>query len=331
MKAPVKLFSVAMAGIFLLVFNCAACAHKPAAKAPAQLTIAFQKFVGYGLIYLARDKGFLEDEGVELLFVDEQLDSARRDAFRQGMLDCELGTIDLLISKRAEGVPVVSVMAIDQSAGADGIAVAGDIHSVKELKGKRVAFARDDVGETFLSYVLENDGLSLEDVVVVPSAPNEVSKAFLDGSCDAAATWEPELSRSLKRPGSRLLVSSRETPGVIMDCLNVRKDTVINNPESVKALMRAWFRALEYYRSHPDEASALIAGYYGMSPEEYRSAVGGLEWIGYDRQDDPDEILPQLAAFDNIVAMKMKNRRIASRPLSSESIDSTLRKGLYSR
>lgn len=59
------------------------------------MTIAFQNWVGYSSFYPAQEKGFCKEEGIEFVFVDEQLDSARHDAFKQGMLDFEGGTIDL--------------------------------------------------------------------------------------------------------------------------------------------------------------------------------------------------------------------------------------------
>ena len=69
-----------MAGVFT------GCNRKVKDSGPKRITIAFQSWVGYGLFYLARDKGFCADEGIDLIIVDEQLDSARADAFK-GFLD----------------------------------------------------------------------------------------------------------------------------------------------------------------------------------------------------------------------------------------------------
>ncbi|GAH61741.1 unnamed protein product, partial [marine sediment metagenome] len=121
---------------------------------------------------------------IELVFIDEQLDSARRDAFKQGMLDCEAGTIDLLVSKRAQDTPIVAVLEIDHSLGSDGIVATEDIRTVEDLIGKKVAFARDDVGETFISYLFYKfykKGLSLDDITIVPRRPEDAWLAFLNG------------------------------------------------------------------------------------------------------------------------------------------------------
>jgi NitT/TauT family transport system substrate-binding protein len=179
----------------VILFFCG-CDRHPEEADVEKITIAFQKWVGYGPLYLAQEKGFFKQEGIELVVIDEQLDSARRDAFKQGMLDCEAGTIDLLISKRAQDAPVVAVLEIDHSLGSDGIVATKDIKTVEDLIGKKVAFARDDVGETFISYLFYKKGLSLDDITIVPRRPEDAWLAFLNGKVDAAVTWEPWLSKA---------------------------------------------------------------------------------------------------------------------------------------
>lgn len=166
----------------------AGCAKNIAEEKLKKINIAFHEWVGYGPLYLAADKGFFKDEGIELVFIDEQLDSARRDAFKREMLDSEAGTIDLLVSKRAEDTPIVAVMEIDISSGGDGIVATEDIKRIEDILGKRVALARDDVGETFISYIFHKKGLNMDDVTIIAKRPERVAQAFLDGEADAAVT-----------------------------------------------------------------------------------------------------------------------------------------------
>jgi ABC-type nitrate/sulfonate/bicarbonate transport system substrate-binding protein len=98
-----------------------------------RLSIAFQSWVGYGPLYLAQEKGFFKKEGLELFFVDEQLDSARRVALKQGILDCEAGTLDLLVNKRDLDTSVVAVLELDYSFGADGIVAAENTKTLPDL------------------------------------------------------------------------------------------------------------------------------------------------------------------------------------------------------
>lgn len=314
----------------ILVSLCFPCCNRRPEEADLQrVNIAFQKWVGYGPLYLAQEKGFFKEEGIELVFVDEQLDSARRDAFKQGMLDCEAGTIDLLVSKRAEDTPIVAVVEIDHSLGSDGIVATEDIRTVEDLIGKKVAFARDDVGETFVSYLFHKKGLSLNDMTIVPRRPDDAWLAFLNGEVDAAVTWEPWLSKAAQRPGGHILISTREERDIIIDTLNIRQDIVKNNPELVKGLMRGWFKGVAYCKEHPVEASEIIAKHYDVTPEEYREQVTGLKWDSYEKQIEEKEADEWFTAFKVISEIKFANGRIRSKPNAAKAIDRTLLAGLY--
>lgn len=292
--------------------------------APDRMTIALQSWVGYGPLYLAADKGFFAEQGLELVFVDEELDAARRDAFKAGMLDAEAGTIDLLVSKRALDTPVVAVAVIDFSLGGDAVVVAKEIRSLSDLLGKKVALARDDVGETLLSYLFHKAGLPFDKITIVPTAPDKAGKAFLDGKADATVTWEPWVTRALARPGAHILVSSKEEPGIIVDILSVREDILREKPQVVLKLLRGWYKAVEYYAAHPDEGSRIIAPRFQLSPEQYRKQVRGLHWL------TREEALEQFGAagnpgrlcklFDTIALIKHKNGRIPRKPSAERAL-----------
>lgn len=293
------------------------------------MTIAFQEWVGYGPFYLAKDKGFTEEEGIDLVIVDQQLDSARRDAFMSGMLDCEAATLDLLVSKTAQGAPIVAVMEIDASFGSDAIVAAENIVKLEDLAGKKVALARDDVGETFISSLFFKKDMPLDTMNIVSVGPDEPAKAFLNGEADACVTWEPLVSQALQRPGAHILASSRDYPGIIIDTLNVRKYLIENNPELVKKLMRVWFKALKYYQEHPIEASAIIAKHYNVSPGQYRKQVQGLKWDSYERQKGNIESQEWLEAIKLISEIKLANTRISKRMDATQLINHKLIERLY--
>ena len=315
--------------LILVILLLCSCEQRSEEAELERINIAFQKWVGYGPLYLAQEKGFFKEEGIELVFIDEQLDSARRDAFKRGMLDCEGGTIDLLVSKRAQDTPIVAVMEIDHSLGSDGIVTTEDIRTVKDLIGKKVAFARDDVGETFISYLFHKKGLSLDDITIVPRRPEDAWQAFLDGKVDAAVTWEPWLSKAAQRPGGHILISTKDEPEIIIDTLNVREDIVKSNPEIIKGLMRGWFKAVKYYKQHPTEASEIIARHYDITSEQYRKEVEGLRWDDYATQLRPSEETEWKNAIVTIGELKFANGRISKKPDAQASMNRELLKELY--
>jgi len=320
--AAILIFSLACLAIF-------SCMHKPKETKLTIVNIAFQAWVGYGPFYLAQEKGFCRDEGMDLLFVDEQLDSVRRDAFKGGMLDCEAGTIGQLVSKAAQDTPVVAVMEIDHSFGSDAIVAVENIKTLEDLIGKRVSLARDDAGETFISTLFYKKGLPFSGVEIVPCSPEKTAQAFLDGKADACVTWEPQVTEALKRPGAHILVSTKDEPGIIIDTLNVRKDLVDNDPELVKKVMRAWFKSLKYYGEHPIEASIIIARYYGITPAEYRRQVEGVRWNDHEKQRGGSRRDEWHELFNAIVEIKFENGRITKKPDASKFMNFELLERLY--
>ncbi|MBF0490668.1 MAG: ABC transporter substrate-binding protein, partial [Candidatus Omnitrophica bacterium] len=213
--------------------------------------------------------------------------------------------------------------------GADAIVATEDIKTLEDLNGKKIALTRDDVGETFLSGVFVKKGLPLKDLILVPSDPDNVAKTFVNGEADACVTWEPQVTQALQRPGAHLLATSKEYPGIILDTLNVRKDLLEKDPESVKKVMRAWFMALKYYREHTGEAIAIMAKYYNITPEEYQKQISGLKWNDYEDQKSLSEKQEWIDGFKTIAQNKLLNKRISKAPEAEQFINHALLENLY--
>lgn len=192
-----------------------------------------------------------------------------------------------------------------------------------------MALNRDNVGETLLSALLYKNSLLVDSVIVVPKQPEKVAQAFLNGETDACVTWEPQITEALKKPGTHILAGTKEHLGIIIDTLNVRRDLMENNRGLVKKLMRCWFKGLKYYREYPDEASAIIAKYYKITPEQYRKQVEGLKWHNYEQQRTLAEGQEWAEAFNAIAEVKLANARISQKPDVSKSLNHTLLEKLY--
>ena len=50
-------------------------------------------------------------------------------------------------------------MTVDDSKGGDGVVARKEITSIKDLKGKRVAFLEGSIAQFYLSYLLKREGL----------------------------------------------------------------------------------------------------------------------------------------------------------------------------
>jgi ABC-type nitrate/sulfonate/bicarbonate transport system substrate-binding protein len=59
-----------LSAILLAIFMVGGCAPSPKAKELKRINIALPEWVGHGLFYLAQEKGFCKEEGIELVFID---------------------------------------------------------------------------------------------------------------------------------------------------------------------------------------------------------------------------------------------------------------------
>jgi NitT/TauT family transport system substrate-binding protein len=241
-----------------------------------KVPIASFTWVGYAPLHLAKEKGYFEGIDVEIKMIDDT--SARRAALSKGDVQASTDILDSFVVARASGVPAKVVLKIDDSMGGDGIVVKKEINSLKDLKGKTVAFAKDQPSHFFLLTLLEREGMSMDDIKPKPMNEADLAgQAFLSGDVDAAVTWEPWLTKAKGKNG-KVLVTSKETPGLIVDVFTVRSDFIQKNPDAVKALLKGWFAAIDFWKKNPDEANKIMAKSMKMEPEEFAKLVAGIRY-----------------------------------------------------
>ena len=261
-------------GILVLVLVAGAaigCAAPPAER----LRIGMNVWPPYELLYLARERGYFEDEGVGVDLVDFSSYSGALAAYHQGQIDAFLATLnEVQIRENFQDPPVV-VLALDYSYGGDAVVARAGIATPAELRGRRVAYEESALGSYMLERALAHGGLSEEQVTLVNRLPEEAEDDFRKGKVDAVVTYEPFLRRLLEVAGATVVFSSREIPGEIVDVLAARPAVLAAHRDAFRRVARAWFRAVEDYRANPLEAAAIMARHENIGTEEFLRALSG--------------------------------------------------------
>ncbi|HMG49944.1 MAG TPA: ABC transporter substrate-binding protein [Inquilinus sp.] len=190
-------------------------------------------------------------------------------------------TIDTHLIYATSGVPVVQVMALDTSSGGDGIAARKDIADIEGLKGKSIAVQFGGVPQFWLAYLLKKHGMSIKDVSLTDLQPSDAAAAFIAGQFDVAVTYEPYLSNIRQDPNGKILVTSAETPGVIIDTLAFQPDYVAAHPDVVKGVVESWYEALDYIKANPAEANRIMGADVNQTAEQFADSAKFVTW--YDR------------------------------------------------
>ncbi len=257
---------------------------RPARAAAETLHLGYSTWVGYGPLFLARDKRFFDEAGVNVELTNVEDPKLRFAALAAGKLDGLVTTLDTMSLYWKPSFQIQAVLGLDDSKGGDGIVSKDSIRTVKELRGKRVAVNRGSVSDFFLNVLLQRNGMTVKELNIVNMRQDDAGAAFMGGKVDAAVTWEPWLSRAKRAPGGHVLIDSSVTPGLIVDVLVLRRDVIKAHPNAVRAAITGWYKAVEYWKHNGDDADIVMAKAVGgwlKDVKTFKETLDGVRY--YDR------------------------------------------------
>jgi NitT/TauT family transport system substrate-binding protein len=291
-----------------------------AAQAQEKVVLGMSGWTGFQPLKLAELAGIFKKNGVdiEIRFIAPVQRSA---ALASGALNAAATTVDQHIVWTSAGIPTLQVALIDKSKGGDGLAVRNNINSIKDLKGKSVNVDGPGTVQHFmLSYILEKNGMSIQDVIRSTMAAQPAAQAFVAGQGDAALTYEPYLSSVREKPDAgKILVTSNEYP-VVVDVLVFRKDFIDKHPKVVKATVDSFFDALDMLKREPAKSHELMGSSVKQSGEAFAKSAAYIAW--QDRDANKSYYTKEHKPFvDFAVRVLKSNRVIQKEPKAQEMID----------
>ena len=273
-QLAVLLFGVALAPIM----------DSPTAQADT-VKIAHSTWVGYGPLYIARDKGMFKQNGVDVDLIVMEDPKERFPTLMADKIQMIASTVDTALLYLKKPNDFQYVVAIDNSNGGDGIVAIKDIKTIADLKGKKVAVNEGSVSEFYLNVLLAKAGLKESDLNTVNMTAGDAGGAFVAKRVEAAVTWEPWLSKGKATDFGHLLVDSSTTPGLITDVLIVKTDWANAHQKDVAAIVKSWNEAVAYYRANPDESISIMAkgvGGWLKDPKDFKETLPGIKFYGAD-------------------------------------------------
>jgi NitT/TauT family transport system substrate-binding protein len=239
----------------------------------APIRLAFSTWNGYIGLVIGVERGIFEDEGLDISYEVIEDPVQRFNALEAGSLDAIATTPDTFSRTFARGIETVQVLGLDASVGGDGIVAERDITAVDQLRGQEVAVSEGSTSQWLLAYVLDREGLSLEDVEQVNLTSGDAGAAFAAGRVPVAVTWEPWLTRAEQNPDGHVLVSTADHPEIITDQVAFAPEFIEENPETVMAFVRAYGTVMDYINENPDEAFEAATEYLGQDVETIKATL----------------------------------------------------------
>lgn len=301
------------------------------------LKCAYPFWPGFAPAHLAQELGYFEEEG---LIFEEVFDDDRGNvlpALERGDIQCDMRTIGEHQGRpRTAETQGTIIGTIDVSLGGDGVVADGSIGSVAELEGKVVAVEPNVPARLLLQLALKEAGLSLEDLEVRDIASADAIAVFADPQVAAVGTYEPTLSQAVKasnKDGARVLLSSRDYPGLITDVIVARTDDLRENPEMFRKFLRGIYRAIDYFNENRAEAIAIMAPHYRLTSEEFEETLANLEYTDYEQsleymgsEGQPGTLH---GIFDTVMELNVENGAADVVLESGQQIDNGIVTGLF--
>lgn len=136
------------------------------------------------------------------------------------------------------------------------------------LVGKRIGYVPKSASHYYMDIFLLFKGIDPKQVIKVPMAVSELTKALLKGSVDAIAVWEPWAVKILQQEGNDIALVPAPFLYTQTFNLSVRNQFKHIQPSAVHGVMKALDDAVNYIRDYPSRAQSTLLR-YKLANQEY--------------------------------------------------------------
>lgn len=137
------------------------------------------------------------------------------------------------------------------------------IHSVKELKSRKVALQKGSSAHNLVLRALQREGLTFVDIQPIYLAPSDARAAFESGSVDAWAIWDPFYS-AIELEGKARLLTNGEGLGFIGPFFLAARPYAEANPAFIPELLDELGRAEALTRDDKSASISLLSRFMGL-------------------------------------------------------------------
>jgi NitT/TauT family transport system substrate-binding protein len=210
--------------------------------------------VQFAPLYLAQQRGYFADEGLEVTFeYGDEAEQVRTVA--RGAVPAMIAGGDQVILARAAGLPVSYVMTWFQRFPVAVFALGEALKSPQDLVGKEVGLPANS-GTSFLGWqaLLLAAGIKPEDVRTEVVGFTQAS-AVAEGTVDSAVGYVNNEPLQLRKQGHEVSVLEiADTVNLVSNGLVVGESTINQEPQLVQGLVNGMLRGIAATLEDPDAA-----------------------------------------------------------------------------
>jgi NitT/TauT family transport system substrate-binding protein len=282
--------------------------------------------------FVMRQNGFDTRNGLHWVETAVQGGRAAIEAMAAGTIDVapNVGNVPLLAAAAqgiipGKAVAVAAAAFVDPDHPGTGILVGPSVRTWKDLEGQHIGVNSPvSISAAGLRGRLRQEGVGA--YTLVELAFTNMGLAVSGGNIAAAAMVEPWLTQSLLRGDGRLfgwVVGGPPFERIPYTSTVVNAEFRRNNPEAVKAFLRAYLQAVRWIHDNPQKVPSILAKWLELSPEVSRT-VRVWRWPPDARTDlalleSMQPVLIQSGLLDKVIPVgPLHDERLLSEVLAEK-------------
>lgn len=244
-------------GVFVYYRNADTKPKKPLEK----LTIALPEQPVFALVYIAQNKGYFKDEGLDVTLKDV---STGKEAFEdtvKGGSDIGIGYEAPAVRMLYEGkdLSIISTLHVSTKNGALIARKDKGIYKIADVKGKKIGVTFTSGDEFFLTSYLTSEGIKLSEVTLINGAFKDLPGMLTAGTVDAVVEHNPYFYDTKKAFPSDALTIFQSDIYTANSLLAGDTAVIKNKSEAIIRLLTALVKAEGLIRDNREEAIQSVA------------------------------------------------------------------------
>jgi len=232
----------------------------PSSSPPERVVIATLIQPSSGLIIVAAENGFFQDNGLDAVYQTHSLGVHALQAVLNGKADIAVAADIPFMFAVMKGGDIAIFATIYKSRRDLALMTMSDrgIAAPKDLVGKTIGATFGTNLQFFLDAMLMANGIPEEKVTIVDLKPSELVNALQTGKADAVTVFPPYMEELQGIFGSRAVIFFGEDLYTSRYNLIAKRDYLKKHPDTARKVLMALREAEQYAKKNPPQAYEII-------------------------------------------------------------------------
>jgi NitT/TauT family transport system substrate-binding protein len=321
-KTRILLAVLSVVGLVVLA-GCDFSKSKTAAGEPVEsLTVGIYFSDLSSLIWVAKDRGYFSEQGIDIKFKDYESGVAAIKDLLAGNTDLATASEFVMIRNILERTDLRIVASIDQAGDEIKLVARNDhgISQISDIRNKRIGLLRNSIAEYYLDLLMIMHDIPSQDIQIVDLPPSEQVTAITKGEIDALIVWEHFATKAKDALGTNAVSWSAQGENDYYWLLACTAETIKTRSSAIRNFLTALVQAEDFIKKQRHEAEQIVDSQLGSNHTDWKNHIfrmhldrslllameNQIKWMDA-RRTAPRSKIPDLLDYIHVDALKSVN------------------------